>query len=305
IPESQQQAIFESFIQANNDDARKYGGTGLGLTIARSLVELMGGNLNLKSAPGQGATFFFSIPLIEAEQPATTSTTQVLPDTGKVHVLVAEDNEYNFLVTRDTLKKYFPEVAIVHAKNGAEAVDACAEDDYDFVLMDVHMPVMDGYAATKKLRSDGNSVPIIGLTASVVRSDLDLCLQCGMNAFVPKPFTDAEFLSALQPFLPNQVRGVKAGSGDVHAEEARFLTYMPDKLTALQRAIDKRDFQQTKSVVHTIRPQLVAMGLQQEDQWCRQLELSTQPGDTFFRMGESLAENISRTILALRQKHNA
>lgn len=200
IPADKLEAVFEDFSQANTSTTRQFGGTGLGLSIARNLVELHGGQLGVDSAVGVGSTFHFSIAY-EVADPATVPTEATLA-VGRfepaLRVLVAEDNELNQLVARKTLEAWNVQVTI--AANGCLAVEAAAAASFDAVLMDVQMPEMDGYEASRQLRlrfPDAGQFPIIGLTASALPEDRALALAAGMNDTLAKPFDPAALFARL------------------------------------------------------------------------------------------------------------
>jgi CheY-like chemotaxis protein len=211
IAPQQQAAIFESFKQAEAGITRKFGGTGLGLSISKTLVELMGSTIRVQSTPGQGSVFSFAVrfPLAtgEAESAAPTLPVSASALAG-LRVLLAEDNEYNQIVLVDTLKHLIGDVSIDVADNGLEAVRLAESGSYDIVLMDVQMPVMDGLEATRRIRSledvPRRVVPIIALTASIVKGDIEQCIAAGMNAYVPKPFKRDELLEALARFTQSR-----------------------------------------------------------------------------------------------------
>lgn len=192
-------AVFEKFTQADSSTTRKYGGSGLGLTICRQLVELMGGRIGVQSTLGEGSTFWFELPLVEA---ARTKTAAEAPLAGVsagagVRVLIAEDNTINQKVARRFLEKLGCTVEIV--ENGEEAlarVQACA---YDAVFMDCQMPKMDGYEATRRIRELPEFVrlPIIAMTAHAMRGDREKCLEAGMSDYVSKPLQPEALAAAL------------------------------------------------------------------------------------------------------------
>jgi signal transduction histidine kinase/CheY-like chemotaxis protein len=208
IPADKHQVIFDSFSQVDSSTTRKYGGTGLGLTICKTLVEMMGGIIGLRSEPGRGSCFFFILPLPIAqtvEQPAVTSAIPGAATDGRRHrLLLVEDNPDNCLLIRAYLK---PEpYEIDEAENGAVAVDKFKRAHYDLVLMDMQMPVLDGYAATRAIRDwerehDYPPVPIIALTAYAVREDVDKSLAAGCTAHMTKPIRKAVLLENLRRHL--------------------------------------------------------------------------------------------------------
>ena len=222
IPADKLGAIFEDFSQANTSTTREFGGTGLGLSIARNLVQLHGGQLGVSSEEGQGSEFFFDITYEVADADAAQPEThhgQLRPFEPALRVLVAEDNDLNQLVARKTLEAW--NVRVVIAANGRLAVEAAtaAEQPFDAVLMDVQMPEMDGYEASRQLRRhfpDARQLPIIGLTASVLPEDRVLALEAGMNDTLAKPFEPAVLYSRLAHFTgraagPQEVGGNATG----------------------------------------------------------------------------------------------
>ena len=200
------EAVFESFAQEDSLTSRRFGGTGLGLTISRMLARAMGGDLVAASSPGWGSTFTVRLPLCPAEAAARPVSPPVetarveLPPGGKV--LVAEDNNANrFLISRFLANAGFD---IRFAEDGRAAVEAFADHRPDVVLMDVSMPVMDGLAATREIRRlerEGPPCPILGVTANAFEEDRRRCMDAGMTGFVAKPVRRAELLAALAEAL--------------------------------------------------------------------------------------------------------
>ena len=205
IPADKIPTLFENFTQVSSSDTRKFGGTGLGLSISRRLVELQGGKIEVESTLGSGTTFSFVIkyPLGSAKrlQQRISSEQNVNGSIlNGLRILIADDNEYNRMVVDETLH-LMADVYTDLVVNGQEAVDMMEKNDYDLILMDVQMPVMNGMDATKYIRSHlpapKNKVPIIALTASVLRADIDLCFQAGMTAYVPKPFKPWQLINTI------------------------------------------------------------------------------------------------------------
>ncbi len=214
ISEAAQRYLFEPFSQADNTISRKYGGTGLGLAICRRLVELMGGQIGCTSSTGAGSRFTFEIPCRIAEIAAAPGAPW---STAKLHhratsagaapaepaapakairVLVAEDTEMNRQLVRILLTQRG--CIVDEVENGELALQALARQRYDLVLMDCMMPVMDGYEASRRLRAresvtGASGTPVIALTASAIEGDRGRCLAAGMNDYLAKPFTAAEF----------------------------------------------------------------------------------------------------------------
>jgi signal transduction histidine kinase len=209
ISAQEQQGLFEPFSQADKTISRKYGGTGLGLAICRRLVELMDGRIGCVSEAGGGATFWFSIPCrqavpaadpdpVSAPVAASLPAPQQLPvpPGGVLRVLLVDDTEMNRQLMRIRLAK--SACLIDEVENGWLALEALEQGQYDLVLMDCMMPVMDGYEATRRLRireaaSGAPRMPVIALTASAIRGDRERCLAAGMDDYLAKPFTAAQF----------------------------------------------------------------------------------------------------------------
>jgi signal transduction histidine kinase len=199
IPEAIQRKLFTPFQQGDSSIHRRKGGTGLGLSICRELVSLMGGSIDFKSTLGVGTTFWFELPLTEA---STSSVVAVAPasqrqptDMNGLRVLVAEDNVLNQRITLRILEKAGCVVALAH--NGAEAVHMIQEQPFDLVLMDVHMPILDGGSATQQIRAldhPQKDIVIIGLSANALKGDREHYLALGMNEYLTKPIDRASLL---------------------------------------------------------------------------------------------------------------
>ncbi|MGB1032657.1 MAG: ATP-binding protein, partial [Flavobacteriales bacterium] len=192
IASEKTQTIFESFSQASSSTTREFGGTGLGLPISKNLVELMGGELQVSSEVNKGSEFYFDLRFL-VHNPVSASTEQKSAqekDLSGVQILLTEDNSINVAVVTTYLDRWSAECTL--AENGKEALHLASTRSFDVVLMDIHMPVMDGYEATKRIREldDKNkaNVPIIALTASAMVEIQREVSKAGMDGFVSKPF---------------------------------------------------------------------------------------------------------------------
>lgn len=219
IPLDKQQLIFEEFTQADVSTSRSFGGTGLGLSICKKLLGLQGITLQLKSQPGIGTIFSF-VQTFSIGQPISKSVTLLQSDATKIlqnnplplkniHVLIAEDHPFNVHVAQKMLTKWGATVDV--AANGQLALDMVRPDYHHIVLMDMHMPVLDGYQATKRMRQSGIILPIIAVTASLEAETQNQINELGMDAIVTKPFKPDELLTVMLHFLqlPNNTFATK------------------------------------------------------------------------------------------------
>lgn len=297
--------IFESFTQAGTDVARQYGGTGLGLTISKELVELMDGQISVVSELGQGTTFTVIIPfqasrLINVSEKAPRVNKAVMDRLRTIDLLLVEDNEFNRMVAEDTLKELLPEIRITVAHDGKQAVDLVRRQPFDLILMDIQMPVMDGVEATRQIRevlpSPARDVKIIAMTANVLSEDVERYLNAGMNAYVSKPFHTEELLLKMASVLingaanlqdspkaetppppaqrpiPEQVTQMNfltqftAGNEEKKMKYIRmFLDNGPRLIRQVREALDTRNYAQLKIAAHSLKPQLSYMGIKEDD----------------------------------------
>ena len=204
--------IFTSFAQADNSVTRQYGGTGLGLTISRELVTLMGGTLQVESVFGQGSVFSFDFPAGIPEEQAECSETRLSGDEQQtlrtLEILLVEDNKVNQRLVFAILGKAGHRVSV--ASDGLEALECLNERTFDVVLMDLQMPGLDGIETTQRIRAQeavsGRHVPIIAITANALPGDKERCLAAGMDGYLTKPFNRAELFQVLARFGSESVK---------------------------------------------------------------------------------------------------
>lgn len=221
---TQQNHIFDKFTQADSSTTRLYGGTGLGLAISKQLVELMEGGIQVVSKPGVGSTFTFQLNFVAENKSKKSSTASSIPPNNPVekldqtnkseldsikgaNILLVEDNEINYLLMQEILTNMQARVST--AINGVEAVKLVELDDFDCILMDCQMPVMDGYQATRKIREiEGyRNIPIIALTADVYDDNVEKTLAAGMNELITKPIDFDLLQSTLSRWIGNKDKG--------------------------------------------------------------------------------------------------
>jgi signal transduction histidine kinase/CheY-like chemotaxis protein/HPt (histidine-containing phosphotransfer) domain-containing protein len=307
VAPEKQQAIFSAFVQADGSTTRRFGGTGLGLAISTQLVEMMGGRIWIDSTLGEGSTFHFTARLgAEAETIAAAqagpSDTPV-PSRG-VRVLLAEDNAVNRLVAIRLLEKHGH--TVVAAGDGRQALAALEDEHFDVVLMDVQMPVMDGFAATAAIRDrergTGLRIPIVALTAHAMQGDRERCLDAGMDAYVTKPIKPAELFGAIAELLPGvapvaapvvesaapvldvldaeQALAQVGGDMAVLAELiALFRSEVPRALAAIREGIGTTDSSAVARAAHRLKGSLVTLGARAASAEALRMETLGRAGD--------------------------
>jgi two-component system, sensor histidine kinase len=273
IESDKHQMIFDPFTQADGSTTRRFGGTGLGLTISATLVHLMGGRIWLESEPGRGSTFHFTASFNVSAAPRHTSARQDATPTGRstrLRVLVAEDNIVNQRVAVGLLTRRGHSVVV--AKNGREAVAAFIGGVFDVVLMDLQMPEMGGFEATAAIREhEGNAgarVRIIALTAHAMAEDRDRCLAAGMDGYLPKPVDAPKLFEAVEgrpegelslahaPGIVDRAAALDRLGGDEQLLGdviGLFLEDCPERLVAIKAAVDARDGPAIRAAAHALK----------------------------------------------------
>lgn len=202
IPEDKLQTVFESFSQGSIEVNRKYGGTGLGLTIVKKLIELLGGEIKLKSEVGKGSTFTFKLNFKINNEPLEAVTEEKPYNDKQLRhksILLIEDNKINQMITRKMLENKAISCEIID--NGEEAVELLKVKRFDMILMDVHLPGINGTTATQQIREFDKTTPIIALTAISLDENRDMLISFGMNDVITKPFVPDEFYSTIAKFF--------------------------------------------------------------------------------------------------------
>lgn len=307
IPEESLPRIFESFTQAANDTTRKYGGTGLGLTITKQLVEQQGGKVGVTSKLNEGSVFFFSLVF---EKSSLQETNNVSNDHDQeresfplkdVRVLLVEDNSFNQILATKILDNW--KCCVEVAANGRIAVEKVAEGAFDLILMDIQLPEMDGYEATQCIRNQMGppkcNIPIVAMTAHAFSDEKSKCLKAGMNDYISKPFDEdllyTKILKALKKRRTDsrryRVRPVKDfdkcqrvtdlsymekisnGDNEFMIKMIRvFINQTPGLIADFKKYFQRKDWNSMKIVMHKMRPSVVFMGMNQLDEIIRVIE---------------------------------
>jgi signal transduction histidine kinase/CheY-like chemotaxis protein len=213
ISKENQEKIFTAFSQADSSTSRKYGGTGLGLSISNKLLSLMNTKLELDSELGVGSRFYFQLKLKVLSEPEllsrTNSDTIILEKDNfkdlEIKILIVDDIETNLLLLRIILKSFLPKSILIKAENGIKAVNAFQKEKPDLIIMDIQMPEMDGYEATREIRKleigTNIKIPIIALTAGIVKEEIDECFRAGMDDYASKPIQKPILISIIRRLL--------------------------------------------------------------------------------------------------------
>jgi PAS domain S-box-containing protein len=289
IPLEKHAKIFQAFEQGDNSMTRKFGGTGLGLAIASRLAGLMGGEITVESEPGQGSTFHFTVRFARAvASPVNAESSppdSQPPLSRRLRILLAEDNDFNQIVTRGLLHKQGHQVTV--AGNGKEVLAALEKEQFDLVLMDIQMPDMDGFEVTARVRATeqgtGRHLPIIALTAHALKQDRQRCLQAGLDGYLAKPVLARDLFQTIAGAVPTTSPAQRAFSSERadhranHQADERlidpaailaffdgdaqllqtslrlFLSRSPELLTQIREAINRSDAPGLKRAAHTFQ----------------------------------------------------
>lgn len=296
IPADRLEQIFVAFAQADGSVSRRFGGTGLGLTISSELVELMGGRLTVTSELGVGSNFRFEVvldrapPVLSVEQEAAAQPPLPTPSLRRLAVLVAEDNQTNERIVRAILERAGHEVTAVG--NGLRALEELSRRPFDVVLLDVQMPEMDGFEAARHIRGGAvpgrERVPLVALTAQAIDGDRERCLQAGMDAYLAKPVDRAELIRTVERLAPPP--DPAATSADAAVDEADLhdrlggdpallatvlTTYRVESralLASIERAVEEQAGPSLRHVAHNLKGALLTLGAKQAARAAAELE---------------------------------
>ncbi|MBL0356104.1 MAG: PAS domain S-box protein [Chitinophagaceae bacterium] len=319
--------LFQSFTQEDKSVSRKFGGTGLGMTITKQLSELMGGHIHVQSEKNVGSTITLIIPFVignENDLPAKETRIADESILKDKQILLVEDNEMNRLVAIATLAHYGAK--ITEAVNGIEAVQAMKTLNFDLVLMDMQMPEMDGLEATRIIRKEVNAaIPIIALTANAIKGESDKCFAAGMDDFISKPFAEEALVAMIAKWLGKEVKIIVAEHTVAVAGSLYDLSKMHEisktnesflkKLIALfielatvtmeemVVARQKNDFAKIKALAHSIKPSIDNMGIHSLKEGILRIEALAIKGescDELDRLIDELNDTLQIIVLSLQ-----
>ncbi|HPF17483.1 MAG TPA: ATP-binding protein [Thermotogota bacterium] len=288
ISEEQGKRLFKAFSQADSSITRKYGGTGLGLVISNMLLKKMGSQLSVKSELGKGSVFSFTIQTEYCDEEPETVTIPKKEEKalilGNYKILIAEDVSINRDLIISMLSQLIPNVQIIVAKNGLEAVEKTQSEKPDLILMDIQMPVMSGVEATKEIRKWQNgsdsSIPIIALSAEVMKESLEKCQKAGMNGFLSKPIKQKALIDMINNHLRSERQEMQVENAEQNSNTPAvlygvnikqglervlgnhgiydtllqsFFSELPKDIEDIENAIQETDMQTTKNLVHRLK----------------------------------------------------
>ncbi|MEE4356800.1 MAG: chemotaxis protein CheB [Desulfococcaceae bacterium] len=340
IPADRLERLFRPFSQADSSISRKYGGTGLGLAISYNIVKLMDGRMTVESEAGKGSSFVFTacfeksegIPeRAEGEKDSAASVS----DLSGLRILLAEDNAFNRRMAHIILKK--SGLCVESAVNGKEAAAAVRKGNYDLVLMDIRMPVMDGLSATKRIRETGNRIPVIALTANATAEDRAACMAVGMDDYISKPLDPIRLARVIRKHIGERKESSPAPSETAEQEDfssenilpgeipvidfqelekrlgrdekllGEIIRQLPAELSAyrekLQRALEKKDAAEAEAAAHSIKGLCANTSAKKMAETASRAEQAAKKGKT--EVAAAAASELEHDLAALHQTLSA
>ncbi len=326
ITNDQLPLIFQEFVQASSDTSRKFGGTGLGLSISKNLIEMQGGTISVESIPEVGTTFIVNLTYEKGNAALlenTPSENEPIRQTEQKKILVAEDVVINQIIVKQTLEEWGHEVVIV--QNGQEAVDQLKLQDFDLILMDIHMPEVDGYEATQMIRKLSNTakaaIPIVALTANAFKNETDRFAEAGFNDYITKPFTEQKLFDCIQKLLnlhkPLQIIHPKKEPNKLFLEKSYDLSALQSMeivdegfiaeiadlfvkntridLIALNKAVTEQNLNEIYQYSHRMKSSIYSLGIKEAYEHIESMEFYAKTHEQIDKI-PSLFEKLRQTL---------
>jgi len=308
IPNDKIDLIFSRFGQIVDNKIKNPGGTGLGLSITKHLIGRLGGKIWVESEIGVGTSFCFTLPFEKVEKPAQTYTNFKEEfdgfSIGKLKILAVEDDKINMILLEDTLKLNIENIKIEKAFNGLEAIQKLKEDDFDLIIMDIRMPLLDGYAATKRIREEftapKKNIPILGLSAHALKSEIEAGKKMGMNDFLSKPIQSEELFSKIKKLISNNKSGIyKENSLNADTQKLEnnaiidlqffnklyknniekinntlgvYLTQVPEQIKSIEEALQNKKDELLINISHSLKSTFKYLGRYDISDMAREIE---------------------------------
>lgn len=329
------QRLFDKFSQEYESVSRKYGGTGLGMSICKDLIELMGGKIYASSKKGVGTTITFELELKKGT-PADLKTKEIIEFEkdflADKKILIVDDNDMNRLVASIILENYGTQ--IFEAVNGAEAIEMVNSVKPHLVLMDLQMPIINGFDATETIRKQGNNVPIIALTANAIKGENDKCFISGMNDYVPKPFKEEDLLKVIAKWLDKAITTTTiqieetniampdsndvllydltnlntiSGGNEAFIKKmlAIFCEQTPQMMQEMQEAFTTNELEKMGALAHKIKPSIDNLAINSLKQVIRDIEAAGKGKLTTDDLPSQLQLCQDVVVKVIAQMHNA
>lgn len=343
IEKEKQGIIFDSFTQADTNTTRIFGGTGLGLAITKRLVEMQGGTISLKSELGMGSTFLFTLTFKKSSgenylQRKADATPKEIHDLGDLRILMVEDNKVNQFVTSETIYKWGTGLKIDLADDGKQALDLLENNDYDLIIMDVQMPIMDGHTATRIIRKDfpepKRSIPILAMTAFATAGEAEKCMEAGMDDYIPKPFNpknlynkiaeltgrkEGKVIGKMEPVQKSTTKGdsdpiinlkyldtITQGDTELRKKMIQvIIDESPSDIERLKKLLEEKKWESFAAAAHKFKSSATFMGNKGLEKELKIMELNARNSKDLEKLPDQLdqVESIfDRAIKLLRQE---
>ena len=325
MDEEVKEKIFDAFTQAESETTRKFGGTGLGLAIVQNLVELQGGTIDVKSKLNHGSCFTIRLKYLEANGNSIDS--KVKQEDNFLHldglrVLMVEDNLVNQMVTKDLLVEKGVEVLV--AENGQIALDILHNEQFDIILMDMQMPVMDGFQAMQRIRDSDDQqlkhIPILALTANVIQTEINKCYEFGANDYLSKPFKPDFLYSKMLNLLPSdEIATAEDVSYEDKIDWVTLKMFTNGKENLLQSTLEhllisfkedfvfwntallEKNYELLRGIAHKIKPNFLMLGMNNIGELCMKIE-QTEDDDTLLDMANILTLRLPLVLEEIQEQ---